>query len=146
MLVTLATIPAVALGFVPGASSSTELHGRIGPFPSATLRLTTPADVDDGRFAGVVEASGRTFPLAPPDEPADLFRFAVKSVFFPRAGAADIVLLYVVSQIGPRHDADYRALVYAFRGRQFIRLGPLERRLEGVRDAGAARARLKGAR
>lgn len=140
--------PSVAPPTAIGTAVHPAVSGAAGPYARVTVALTRAPGRPEGSFVGSARApSGKSFPLPPPDEPADFFILQPRAVLFTpvRGGGPGncVVILYDSSQVGPGHGTDHRALVYRLSTGRAVRLAAAEQRLEGARDAATARARLK---
>ncbi len=123
-----------------------RVKGAAGPYRRTTLTLTRPAGKATSRFMGVLDVGGgKRLALDGPDEPDDFFYLDVKAVVFTpidRSRANGIVVLYNSSKIGPGNGTDQRALIYRVEADRAVRQPAIEERLEGVKNAAEARAKL----
>ena len=123
-----------------------RVKGAAGPYRQVTLTLLRNSGERLSSFTGVLDVGGgKRLALAGPDEPDDFFYLDVKAVLFTpidRSRTNGIVILYNSSKIGPGNGTDQRALVYRVEPNRTARQPALEERLEGVRNAAEARARL----
>lgn len=128
------------------APPSAAATGDVGPFRRATVTAAPAPDAPDGTLTVELRAAdGVRLALPSPDEPADFFLLYPAAVFLAavdRSGRDGVVVLYFNNRISRGRGADRRALVYRVEAARAVPLPALEARLEDVRTAAAARARL----